>query len=365
MTNLEFEISKRRNINMTYNNFTFLRFLAASFVVFSHSHKILGINREPIKTILGCDFGTFGVSIFFIISGYLITQSWIKNPDAINFLRNRFLRIFPALFCCLIITTLFLGPALTSLNFSEYINSPQTYAYLFKGFIFQFEFHLPGLFKNNLHETRVNGSLWTLPTEVFCYFGVLIFGFSKLINKRLFVLIFTLALILLFFLVINNPFALKYQSLLPQILSDKYTFANGIYFLCGSLFFLYKDAIFFKKHLLFSMTFLYLVSANTIFYKLVSFGTLPYIVLYFALATKVKILKDFGKTTDLSYGIYIYSYPIQQTIFYLANNKISLSNFFITSYLTSILFGFLSFYLIEKKFLTLKKKSVVDNKTNQ
>ena len=69
----------------------------------------------------------------------------------------------------------------------------------------------------------------------------------------------------------------------------------------------------------------------------------------------IKILSDFRKIGDMSYGIYIYSFPIAQIIMY----SLSLSTYelMVYSILVSIVFGYLSWHLIEKKVLRYKNVS--------
>ena len=81
------------------NNFDFLRLFAAILVLIDHSPTVLSGNLlswDPFLEVFGISMGKFGVLVFFIISGYLITMSWEKKKDAIDFILARFLRIYPA-----------------------------------------------------------------------------------------------------------------------------------------------------------------------------------------------------------------------------------------------------------------------------
>ncbi len=71
------------------NNIQGLRALAAMAVVFFHS----GFAFSGLQP-----FGSFGVAIFFVISGYLMAMLCEQQPDA--FLRRRFLRIVPPYWAC-------------------------------------------------------------------------------------------------------------------------------------------------------------------------------------------------------------------------------------------------------------------------
>lgn len=84
------------------NNFDIIRLLAALQVTIGHGLHILQIGggRDFLSL---CDLFP-GVIIFFTISGFLITMSWERSKTVEKYARNRFLRLFPALFVCFIIT---------------------------------------------------------------------------------------------------------------------------------------------------------------------------------------------------------------------------------------------------------------------
>ena len=87
------------------NSYDFVRFCAASCVIFSHHFDLAGFD-EPIVPFYGDeDFGYLGVEIFFCLSGFLISQSLQKRRDWTRFAAARVCRIFPNLLVALI------GPA--------------------------------------------------------------------------------------------------------------------------------------------------------------------------------------------------------------------------------------------------------------
>src|SRR5690606_24424688 len=87
-------------------------------------------------------------------------------------------------------------------------------------------------------------------------------------------------------------------------------------------------------------------------YDLLKHIVLPFLVLLLGFLP-VRGIKCFGKLGDASYGIYIYSFPIQQTLVWFF--KMDASILMIYSILLSIVFGYLSWHLIEKRALRLKK----------
>src|ERR1035437_6807050 len=89
---------------MNSMHFLSLRLLGALFVLFAHSFVLSGKLPYDLLAVFPAIGGiaALGVTLFFIISGYLITQSWMRQPKVLPFLRKRFLRVFPGLLGCLI-----------------------------------------------------------------------------------------------------------------------------------------------------------------------------------------------------------------------------------------------------------------------
>jgi len=182
------------------NNFDFLRFLGAFLVIGAHGYYLLEGHtpeNDVFKKLFGKDPGRFGVVIFFVISGFLVTKSWLSKESFLSFLMSRVFRIYPAAIVVLLLTIFVLGPLITSLSFSEYIAHEMTLKYFQNLKIFHLEyFHLPGVFENN-PEAGVNGSLWTLPYELACYITVILFGYLFILRNKWLSLFATLIFILM------------------------------------------------------------------------------------------------------------------------------------------------------------------------
>lgn len=109
------------------NNFDFIRLLAATMVLVSHQYAIGGF-PEPV--LLGDGLGGLSVKVFFAISGYLVAESWFRDPSLWRFLARRVLRIWPGLIVMVLLTILVLGPIVTTWSIRDYLASSQTWAYL-------------------------------------------------------------------------------------------------------------------------------------------------------------------------------------------------------------------------------------------
>jgi peptidoglycan/LPS O-acetylase OafA/YrhL len=163
----------QRICDMGKNSLDVLRLAAAAMVLFSHQFALLGL---PEPQFLGLNtWGGVGVSIFFFLSGYLVWTSWTRDPNLARFFLRRSLRIFPALWMVCLLSVFVLGPLVTVLSVPDYFASNVTWRYGWTALLWT-PYVLPGVFAGNAVPGIVNGSLWTLPAEFFCYCSVAVVG---------------------------------------------------------------------------------------------------------------------------------------------------------------------------------------------
>ncbi|MEH7374540.1 acyltransferase family protein [Neobacillus drentensis] len=329
-------------INSRKNNLDFIRFVAATLVLFSHSYPLSTGNNmsEPfgLLTLGEMTFGELAVSIFFVISGFLITQSFDRSKDPIYYFKARILRIFPGLAFCLLLAAFLLGPIFTELSVIDYIMNRETYDYLSTISLYRIQYDLPGVFLTNVWPNAVNGSLWTLWYEFFFYIVVAILGVTRLLDKRIVLLGFFLATALYF--LGRGAF---YTDLFR-------------YFSAGMFFYLFRKKINLNGWLA-CVSFIILVltmKTGYFSYSFTIFGS--YLIFYLAFETRLKV-HNFGKYGDFSYGIYIYAFPLQQLMIYLFDNKLTPWENFLLSFPVTMLFAIVSWYLVEKRALKYKKLS--------
>jgi peptidoglycan/LPS O-acetylase OafA/YrhL len=341
-----------------HNNFDFLRFLFAIFVVISHSYPLSGIDESSQwiyqitngQTVLA-RIGLYG---FFIISGFFIFKSLERSKSLLDYYKKRFLRLFPALFFVLLIT-LILAPLVYQGTIPFYKNQ-EVYTYLPNNLsLYNFQAVIEGIFDNNPYHS-INGSLWTIRYEFSLYIGLsLLYFFRK--DSRIAKVLLVVCLAIL--LIIINFFMGRFagSSVLGMI---GYEILDlGTFFVFGSV----MAALGFEKlkhRWLFLISILVLVlSIHYNFFNAVKHVVLPVIVLIIGFAP-LPFFSAFGKIGDMSYGIYIYSFPVQQTLIYYYN--LNLDQLMFWSLVISITLGYLSWHLIEKKALSFKNKPILKSK---
>ncbi len=169
------------------NNFYLIRILGALAVIAGHAYPLTGIHGAAPE-ILGHPIHTFGLIMFFSISGFLVMKSLDQSNGFVVFLVKRVARIFPGLAVAVLLTVSILGPTLSTLSVVEYLADGRAASYLQNIWLYV-TFPLPGVFENLPYPSAVNGSLWTIPVEVACYLilGLLLFG-VKNVAARLIVL---------------------------------------------------------------------------------------------------------------------------------------------------------------------------------
>ncbi|EIK53747.1 acetyltransferase [Stutzerimonas stutzeri TS44] len=328
------------------NNFDFLRFFAASTVVFGHSFWLSGRGAsEPVRLFTGSyDGADIAVHLFFVMSGYLIAASWLNSRSLIDFAGKRALRIFPALAVAVLFGVLVVGPLATRLPLADYWSEPQTLGYL-GNIALLTQFQLPGVFVDNPFPNTVNGSLWTLPYEVMMYVSVVLLGVLGLFRRRMALLGLAMLFAIQFYLI---P-ALDLQSELLRKFSRL-----GVFFYFGAVLYLYRQRIRWSWKIAVPLLAASLLSAGHDIWPLVHALTLPYLVIYLA-HLRIPALAGFGKAGDFSYGLYIFSFPLQQLLMHWSAGSLPLLPFMLLGFSASLLAAVLSWHLIEAPALALKR----------
>lgn len=218
-------------------------------------------------------------------------------------------------------------------------------------FLFPIYSTLPGVFLHHPQAAGVNGSLWSLPLEVLMYGGVLALGVTRLLRLRWPVLIVLLLMLYSDLHIFDKEAATKtYFAGVPTFQIARF----GIYFVMGSLYYLYREHL--PLHLSalpLCMGLLY-VSYHSPSGPFFSYFVLPYMVMVLAFAPMPDRLSRLFEKADLSYGVYVYGFPIQQVIYQYLGTRAGVWGLFAIALPSALLCASLSWRFIEKPALRLK-----------
>lgn len=334
------------------NNFNLLRWLLASIVIISHSYYLTGhLEETPLKKLNGNGpISNLAVYGFFVISGFLVYQSLLRSKNIKDYLWKRCLRIVPALLVVVFVSTFVFGLVFTTLDVSDYLTNTQTFSYwLRNSALIPGEPSLPGLFEAYAPSISVNGSLWTLRYEFLFYFLLIsvLWIPTKYRLKSLLALTFLSLVFMGFGSWLEKEWGfLKALRNLPIL---------GYYFLMGMVFSLINPYLLKFKYLVFGLAlglflfgFFFLGDQSLLIHLSLPFWIICFGQMYFPAL-------DYSRYTgDISYGTYIYAFPIQQIL--VNNFGVHDPVLLITLSLPIVcFFGWLSWQLVERQFLRRKK----------
>lgn len=341
------EISKGRN-----NNLDMIRFFAAVLVILCHSYPIsMGENHMDILGEISngqIHFGNLAVCSFFVYGGFLIAKSAERLQTAGAYFKARILRIFPCLAVVTFVLALVTGPCLTTLSVGEYFTHKGTYQYLLNSVMVLIH-DLPGVFEGNIYGETVNGPLWTLPVEFLCYimcFLALKMGFLS--EKRM---KWSIPLFAAGYLAVK--LFLRGNELLASALRP-----IGMFY-AGMLYYVYRDKIKLRWHpAVFSLAALVVFTYMGVLDSTV-FVFLPYPLFYLGYGTRRKF-NEFAKHGEVSYGIYLCGWPIQQVICMQFGGAMDAWVNFLLTLPFAVLCGYLLNKLVEKPIASLGKRKTKD-----
>lgn len=336
------------------SGFDYLRLSLAVSVLVYHSIAVSYGSEAAARFLEGPwrPLAIFIVPSFFALSGFLVAGSLERNTIP-AFLTLRALRIFPALTVEVMISALLIGPLLTVIPWPDYFTNGEFYAY-FLNVIGNIHYTLPGVFANQPPPNMVNAQLWTVPYELDCYIAITVLALARLIKPARLLLAVT-ALMLMFTvrdLYFTAPVALAQKQPGPMLV---------VAFLFGVLLYLARSMI--------PSSGLLAAASAVLSWVLLDFAQTIYLaaipVAYLTAYLGVQDPRRFSviRGADYSYGIYLYSYPIQQSVaFLLPSTKTWFFNTAISLPLSAIA-AYLSWTLLEFK-IHQRRKAVLSAVSN-
>jgi len=332
------------------NNFDGVRLILAIIILFSQAYALNSNESDPISLLFTYEYsGTLAIWGFLVISGFLSAKS-LEYLSITRFLISRFLRFYPAFVCVILIESLIVAPWFYQGLLSEYFQH-WFWAHMSNLQIWGQNPGVPNVFQN-LHHPVINGALWTLSLGI--SFIVILIVFSSLSLKPYIYIVIFLASI-------GGVFALKYfdigyMSSQPTVLKGitVYAFLNySVYFWAGVCIWKLRELVDYSLGGV-ALVLMVLFAGNQSFLSpLILALSLPYLVMYAALSSDFgsKLKKVVG---DLSFGVFLYSYPVVNIIVSLTEGKVSNGSVFVLAMGVTMVLAYISWHTIEKPCIALK-----------
>lgn len=333
------------------NNFGVLRLILASLVIVSHSAEMIDGNRsrELLMQLGGImTFGELAVDGFFIVSGYLVLQSFQNSASVYEYLVKRIRRIYPGFVACALIVTALsplVGSPLLSWTWRDFVKAAMNIALLnwpdIRGF-------------PNLPFHALNGSAWSIVYEFKCYLMIVVLGWLGAYRHRLAFLALTAC-----FLISHAVGWPTYVGPLAKLIGYPPLFIRMAGVFCvGGCFYLFRDIIRYYWPASVAAVVAFLISMRIPSIQELTFAlTGGYVIFWFAFALKSETLARVNSATDVSYGTYLYAWPIAGALIFAFEVRSPAFLFGLTLPL-SLLAGWLSWHLVERPCLKPKVQPI-------
>lgn len=336
------------------NNFDAIRLAMALLVVWSHSFALhLGSEQsEWLSLLFGGVYnaGNLAVMAFFVISGFLITQSWERSRTARSYFEKRIRRIYPGYMVATTISAVLFVLLIPHREHAGVLSFVKAAA-----FNLLLRSYAPVADMTGRHDGAlfaVNGALWSIPFEFWCYIGVAILGAVALATNRRLLLGLLIAVML-------AHECLDWLGLKPglgiigDIFGWPYLWTKILpSFLLGMVAYAYRTVLPRSGLLLAGLTIASVIAchANEMLGFLLVSPSLAYGVFYVAFDDRLP-LHNAARFGDFSYGVYLYGFAVQRVLQSLIAKDWNLPEFFVASASLALAAGVLSWHLVEKRFM--------------
>lgn len=336
-----------------HNSLNAIRLALATLVIVSHAWPLSG-NSAPEPSAGGANLGTWAVLGFFGLSGYLITRSRTGRASTRDFYVARFLRIFPGFLACLLLVAFVFAPLSLLFDLQGGWEFSDAISYL----THNFALYTPSIYQEGIGNTlstvpyprNWNGALWTLFWEATCY--VLIGVLVSIVPKRFLPGLLIAAFVIGTLISVSEQFqlvALPVPALLVRVMPMYLAFSAGaILHVLGKRFPVGVIPVAVSVALVLGFSFVGLIQP---------LGPLPfvYLLLYLGAALPSQ-LQNIGSRFDISYGMYIYGWPVLQFVALVFGSSVPVPVFILIAIAGTIPLAYLSCRLIEQPAMSLKPK---------
>ncbi len=339
------------NIDFRNNAIGFLRLFFATSVVWSHAYLLGGFGGDPIAWVThgASSMGLLSVGGFFVLSGFLITRSCERVGSVGRYLWHRCLRIFPGYWVCLIALAfgfaplLYLGQHGSLAGFFSHHDSPWGYV-LKNWFLLEMQQTISGPYPSLSHPD-INGSLWTLQWEFGCYLAIAVLGVAGVLKRKPEL---ALAALLTIFAISATASALHGMQTARYGIEGVRLF---LFFALGACAYLFRYRIAMRWPLAILAAVVMIVAMPTRAYGLFAPLCLSYLTLFAAMKLPIR---SFDRRADLSYGVYIYAFPIQQLLAMHGVNRLGVFPYFLAAMAAIIPVAAVSWFAVERPCLSFK-----------
>jgi peptidoglycan/LPS O-acetylase OafA/YrhL len=330
------------------NNIGTLRLIGALAVLFGHSFVLTeGVRfHDPVsdltREVAGYGLGLpgLGVAMFFAISGYLVTRSWLRHSSFVAYTEARLLRIYPALILAVALTVV-VGLVLTDVGGMDFLTSKQTVEYAtHDSTLIDLRYTLPGVFEDN-PTNAVNGSLWTLPVEMRMYIFVAIAGLLGVLRHRALFNVAAIAIVALYLARPDSP-----------LLADPVHARAAVFFLVGAALWVNRDWAPLTGAGAAGLAVAVALASFTGAYDLAFAIAFAYVILWLGFTDRVR-MPNLAAHGDLSYGTYLYAFPVTQ-VWVQILQPVSPWVVYVLSLVTVLPLAWMSWHLVEQSALRLK-----------
>lgn len=337
-------------------NVCLIRWLAALFVMTGHMYSIM-LSNPPL--LLWKPIQKIGIYCFFVLGGYLVTGSFARDQKLRNFYIKRGIRIFPPLILFVLVVAVIIGPMISTLSAEDYFTHPAFRKYLLNMGLY-INYVLPGVFENNPYPNAVNGSLWSLPVEVFMYFLVPIYYKLSKKSYKIGVSITLFACVIAF---IKNVYFPEFRYVIYAVDLGPLIEHVPFYFIGMMVYILEENKKLSSKinpayAIVVVFVSLMFVFGTEAYITILTFICVPFFVFGVASIDKFWITKLLSKF-EVTYGIFLYGFFIQQLIIYF-NYKYNWQEPFIILHLSAVIitigFAIFSYFFVEKPLINWSRK---------
>ena len=298
------------------NAFDVLRVSFAAMVLLSHATLLSG-HADPISTWSGQQENLGGIAVdgFFAVSGFLVARSYALSRGTGGFLLNRALRIGPAYVVAVLVVALGFGPLWAWLERGQiqtaFLYGPTgALAWIRDTLLFRTDQDagFGGLLRGNPVAGWVDAPLWTLRYECACYAALAVLGWLDLLSAQKPFAIAVAATLALALHALNSA-STGLGTLLVGGLVNEDFIRLGAFFFAGSFAWFFRDRVLLNWKVAAASAGLLLLSLRQGGFQFFAVPALTYFIIWLGCRLPFRRLR-----ADYSYGLYLYGFPVQQTL---------------------------------------------------